>query len=276
MFILCGIALDPTWPARNPSVASSCPAISRIVVARLDGPAASCTSADTDVEVQRARVDLADAGQHPAEAEMLGDPLLERGELVGVAVEQVELVLRGPDRALDAAQRIALEQRLDPLDRHQQLVGGRGEPLAERRRLRRDVVAAAGDHQVDVLGGQPGQPGQRGDRAVADQLERRAHLQLLDVLGEVAAGHALVDVLVTGQRAELLDPRLHVVPRDGLAAPDRVEVDVVDDLLVRLDRPRPGTSTPRSRCASSTAIHSRRSSTTLCSGDQIRASSALA
>ena len=34
---------------------------------------------------------------------------------------------------------------------------------------------------------------------------------------------------------ELLDARLHVVAGDRLAAPDRVEVDVVDDLLVRLD-----------------------------------------
>ena len=30
VFILCGIALEPTWPGWNPSVTSSCPAISRI------------------------------------------------------------------------------------------------------------------------------------------------------------------------------------------------------------------------------------------------------
>ena len=47
----------------------------------------------------------------------------------------------------------------------------------------------------------------------------------------------------------------------------RVEVDLVDDRLVGLDRRRRATSTPRSRWAVSTAIHSRRSSTTLCSGD---------
>jgi len=47
VFILCGMALEPTWPGWNPSVTSSWPAISRIVVARLDGPAASWTSAVT-------------------------------------------------------------------------------------------------------------------------------------------------------------------------------------------------------------------------------------
>ena len=47
VFILCGIAEDPTCPALKPSVTSSMPAISRIVVARLDGPATVCTSAET-------------------------------------------------------------------------------------------------------------------------------------------------------------------------------------------------------------------------------------
>ena len=44
-----------------------------------------------------------------------------------------------------------------------------------------------------------------------------------------------MDVLVAGERAELLDPRLHVVPGDPLAGGDRVEVDLVDDRLVGLD-----------------------------------------
>ena len=47
MFILCGIALEPTWPALKPSVTSSCPAISRIVVASDDGAAAACASAES-------------------------------------------------------------------------------------------------------------------------------------------------------------------------------------------------------------------------------------
>ena len=88
-----------------------------------------------------------------------------------------------------------------------------------------------------MLGGQPRQPGQGGDGAAAQQLEGLADLQLLDVLGQVAAGHALVDVLVPGQRRELLDPRLHVVAGHPLARGDRVEVDLVDDVAVGLDDP---------------------------------------
>ena len=46
-FILCGIALEPTWPGLKPSVTSSAPAIRRIVVAALLGAEATCTSVVT-------------------------------------------------------------------------------------------------------------------------------------------------------------------------------------------------------------------------------------
>ena len=177
------------------------------------------------VEVEAARVDLPDAGQHPLEAEVGGDPLLEVRQLLGVAVEEVEHVLGGAHRALDAAQRVAGEQVLDALDGDQHLVGGGREPLAQRGRLRGDVVGAAGHHGGLVLGGETAEAGQGGDGAVAQQGEGLLDLQLLDVLGEVAAGHPLVDVLVAGQRAELLDTCLHVVAGDPLARGDRVEVD---------------------------------------------------
>ena len=86
-----------------------------------------------------------------------------------------------------------------------------------------------------MLGGEPGEPGERGDHALADQRQRRQDLELLDVLGQVAGGHPLVDVLVPGERAELLDARLHVVAGDPLARGDAGQVDLVDDLLVGLD-----------------------------------------
>ena len=41
VFILCGIAEDPTCPALNPSVTSSAPAIKRIEVASDEGAVAS-------------------------------------------------------------------------------------------------------------------------------------------------------------------------------------------------------------------------------------------
>jgi hypothetical protein len=45
-----------------------------------------------------------------------GDAALEVGQLGGVAVEQVEHVLGGADRALDAAQRVALDEVVEALE----------------------------------------------------------------------------------------------------------------------------------------------------------------
>ena len=99
------------------------------------------------------------------------------------------------------------------------------------------------------------------------QLERGADLQLLDVLGEVARGHRLVDVLVPGQRGELLDARLHVVPGDPLAGRDAGQVDLVQHRLVVLDH-AVGHLDARGRAGPrSTATHSRRSARTFSSAD---------
>ena len=126
------------------------------------------------VEVQRAGVHLPDAGQRGGEAEVLGHRGLQRGQPVGVAVEQVEHVLRGAHRALDPAQRVPGLQLLQPRVGDQHLVGRRREPLAQGGGLGGDVVAAPGQHQFGVLGGAPGQPGQHRDRAVPDVLAATA------------------------------------------------------------------------------------------------------
>ena len=108
------------------------------------------------------------------------------------------------------------------------------------------------------------------------QFKRSADLQLLNVFGEVTARHALVHMLVAGQRVELLDAGLDVVAQHPFPRCDRGQIDVVDDPLIVRRPLTSGTSTPNSACARSTASHSRRSATTLASGDQIATISSLA
>jgi len=96
-------------------------------------------------------------------------------------------------------------------------------------------VRAAGHNDGRVLGSALTQTGGDGDAVAVDVFERTHDLQLLDVLGEVAAGHALVDLLVPGKCVEFLDACLHVVAGDPLAVRDGLEVDVVDDTLVVVD-----------------------------------------
>ncbi len=191
-----------------------------------------------DVEVQRPRVDLPDAGQHPSEAEKLRDPPFQLGQFRRIRVQQVEHVLAGPDRALHPTQRIAGKQLLDPLKGDEQLLPGRSEAFAERGGLCGDVVAASGQHQCVVFGGQAPEAGQRRDHAPLDQQQRAAYLELFDILGKIPRCHALVYVLMAGKSVELLDPGLHVMPADSLPARDRIEIDVGENPLIVLDHPR--------------------------------------
>ncbi len=83
---------------------------------------------------------------------MLGDGLLQPGQARRVTVQQVELVLLGTDRALEPSERIPLDERLQTFVPGEQLLGGRGEPLAQRGDLCRDVVAPADQLGVGELG----------------------------------------------------------------------------------------------------------------------------
>ena len=81
MFILCGMADEPTCPGAKPSVTSSWPAISRMVCASDDGPAPTCTSAETTSWSSDRGIDLPDAGENLCEAQEFGDAPLEFGQL---------------------------------------------------------------------------------------------------------------------------------------------------------------------------------------------------
>ena len=185
-----------------------------------------------DIPVERTRIDLTGRGEHGRTSQVIGDPLFELGQLGLVAAQQIQHVLARADRALDAAQRIALDEFVHALIGDEQLVSGGREALAQGRDLRRDIVRAPGHGQLGVLPRQPRQRNQRRHHAVAHQAQRRQDLELLDVLGQVARGHALVDMLEPGEVVELLDAGLHVMLGDPLAVGDRAQVDAIDHALI--------------------------------------------
>ncbi len=96
---------------------------------------------------------------------------LQLSQFRRVAAEQVEHVLRGAHRALDSAQRVAVDQLAQSSQRDQGLLRGRGEPFAQRGGLRGDVVTAAGHHQVAVGRRAFGQPGDHGHPVREHQLQ---------------------------------------------------------------------------------------------------------
>ena len=96
-------------------------------------------------------------------------------------------------------------------------------------------MATAGHHQVAIADRALGQPRHHRDAVAENQFERAADLQLLNVFGQVPARHALVHMLVAGQRVELFDARLDVVAQHPLALGDRGEIDIGDHPLVIVD-----------------------------------------
>ena len=102
---------------------------------------------------------------------MTGDSGLERRELRPVTVEQVELVLRRTDRALDPSQRIAGDELVEPFERDEDLFPGRRKTLAQRSRLGGHVVRPSDHDELGVLGRQRRETRERGDHAGAHELE---------------------------------------------------------------------------------------------------------
>ncbi len=102
--------------------------------------------------------------------------------------------------------------------RQQQFLARLSEPLSQSRRLGRNIVGA-GDHgQPGVFRSSLGKETKKRHRPMVDQLERPPGHQLLDILGQVAAGQALVDLLMAGELVEFLDPGFDVVLQDPVRA----------------------------------------------------------
>ena len=110
--------------------------------------------------------------------------------------------------------------------------GGVGKSLAEGGRLSGDIVGPRHHHLASVLLSKRGEASEERNETVVDHAKRTTHLELLDVLGEVARGHTSVDVLMACERAELIDPSFDIVTGDGLASGDRVEIDLLTHRFV--------------------------------------------
>ena len=201
------------------------------------GGGSACLVQGADhVEIEAAGIDLADGAERSLEAEVFDDPALEAVDLLGIAAKEGELVELRADGALEAADRVAGREIVEPAGGEQQFLPEHGEALAQGGGLGRHVVRAAGQHEVAVLGGAGGEQVEGGCGLEADELQRTGNLELLDILGEVTAGEPEVDELPLGQLGEFFDACLHVVERGALALLDPGDVDLGADALVVLDR----------------------------------------
>ncbi len=188
-----------------------------------------------DLEIQAARIDLAGGVERGGDAEVAEDAGFEFAGLGGVAIKKGDLVEPGADGAFEAARRVGADEVLQGLHAEEQLLPKHGPAAAEGGDLGGDVVRARGEGDVPRLDGAAGEGGEGGEAFFPHFQQGAEDLELLDIFGEVAAGHAFVDVLVPGQLAEFLDARLHIVAGDALALHDGGEKDLVLHGLVSLD-----------------------------------------
>src|SRR5690606_35217681 len=100
-----------------------------------------------DLEVEAARIDLADVGKDRPDPEMGGEAMLQFEDFAGVAVEEAELVELSADRALQSAHRVARDERIEAASRMEQLLAKHREALPVGRELRRHVVGAGGEDE---------------------------------------------------------------------------------------------------------------------------------
>ena len=166
---------------------------------------------------------------------MISHTRLQRGQLVFIATHQIQHVLGRAHRAFNPAQRVPAQQLLHTFDGHQHLISGRRETFAQRRGLRCHVMRPARHHQGLVLPRARPYSRHHCHGLIAHQLQRTAYLQLLHILCEIAAGHALVNMLIASQGVELLDAGLHIMAGHPLPLRDRRQIHVVDHVLVGSD-----------------------------------------
>ncbi len=186
-------------------------------------------------EVEGAGIDLADGVEGFGDAEVTEDALLELAGFGGVAIEEADLVHAGADGAFEATGGVGVDEVLEIAEAEEEFLAEHGEAFAEGGGLGGDVVSAGGEGDVAGFGGAFGEGGEGGDGFVPDDVEGTEDLQLLDVLGEVAAGHAFVDVLMASEVAELFDAGFDVVAGDALALHDGGDVDLFEDGFVGFD-----------------------------------------
>lgn len=185
-----------------------------------------------NLEVEAAGVDLADVGEDAGDAEVGGDAVFEVDDFVGVAFEEAELVELGADGAFEPADGVGVEELLELVGGEEHFFAEHGEAFAEGGDLGGDVVGTGGDDEVAVLVGTFCEAVEDGGGFHPDDLEGAVDLELLDILGEVAAGHAFVNVFVAGEFAKLFDASFHIVAGDALTFVDGGEIDFGDDSFI--------------------------------------------
>ena len=167
---------------------------------------------------------------------MGADALLELAHGIRILAEEGKLVQLGAHGALETAHAVALHHAHPGPGPVHNLLAEHRHALAHGRGLGGHIVRAGSKDHIAPAVGALSHAVQHRHRLVADDVHGAPDLQLLHILRQVAAGHALVDVLMAGQVAELLDAGLHIVAGHTLAGVDALHIHLPLHALIGINR----------------------------------------
>ncbi len=183
--------------------------------------------------VPLARVGLAADGDGAGESHALGDHAVELAHLVMVAVEELQEAGLGAGGALDAAERQAVEQRLDLLEVEQEVLQPQRRALAEGGRLGRLEVGEAQDRLVALLAAEVVQGPRDADDPRPHDPQAFLDQDQVGAVGDVAGGRPQVQDSLGGGRllAEGVDVGHDVVAQLPLQLGHPLQIEVLAGVL---------------------------------------------
>mmetsp|Transcript_28981 Transcript_28981/g.61717 ORF Transcript_28981/g.61717 Transcript_28981/m.61717 type:complete len:331 (-) Transcript_28981:270-1262(-) len=189
------------------------------------------------VVIDLARVSLSANGNTLVEPHLTANLLIQRLDLIVIAIEQFQKRGLRPRRALDTPHGQILQLVRHPLVIQQQILHPERAPLAHRGELRRLIVRESQRRHILVLEREFLEDGERLDELLAYQLERFLELDDVRVVPDVAGGGAQVnDGHGLGRHvSEGVDVSHDVVAEFGFEFGSLVEVDGVEIVLHLLE-----------------------------------------
>ena len=187
------------------------------------------------IEIEGTWVNLTNGIENTIKAQVCCNAGFQLGQTRFIAIHEIQHVLCGTHRPLDAAQWVAAQQFAHALQSHQHLICCGSKTLTQGGGLSSHVVGTASHNQALILRCAGTNRCNNSNALVAHKLQRTVDLQLLHVFGEVTRSHALVDMLMSSQRIEFLNAGLHIMAGNALALSNAGQINLINDSFIGCD-----------------------------------------
>ena len=188
-------------------------------------------------KVQRTRIYLPHIHPLGRDAQVGTHAVFQFQHAAGILPEEGKLVKLGSNGALQSAHAVTVHEGNPGPQAVHDVFPEHGDALAHGCGLRGYIVRASGNGHVLPLFSQGAHAVQHGHGLVPDDLHGLPNLELFHIFRQVPGGHALVDMLASGQLAKFFYARLHIVARHAFACVNGGKVHLVFHPFIGLNHP---------------------------------------